>query len=52
MKGTNTYNLCERKLPSAPICSLQRKEVKPEGQEQLATQEMKDNHSYLMIKSI
>jgi hypothetical protein len=41
MKGINTYKLCESKLLSAPICSLQSKEVKPQGQEQLANKNEK-----------
>jgi hypothetical protein len=49
MKGINTYELCESKLLSAPICSLQRKEVKPQGQEQLANKMKRDEHIYLML---
>jgi hypothetical protein len=49
MKEINTYKLCERKLPSAPICSMQRKEVKPQGQEQLAKKMKRDEHTYLML---
>jgi hypothetical protein len=44
MKGINTYKLCESKLLSAPICSLQSKEVKPQGQEQLANKNEKRTH--------
>jgi hypothetical protein len=36
MKGINTYMLCESKSLNAQIDSLQSKEVKPQGQEQLA----------------
>ena len=44
--------LCERKSLDAQIGSMQSKGRNNKGQEQLANQEMKDNHTYLMIKSI
>jgi hypothetical protein len=52
MKGINTYKLCESKLLSAPICSLQSKEVKPQGA-RTTCQQYENEHTYLkMIKSI
>jgi hypothetical protein len=52
MKNINTYKLCESKLLSAPICSLQSEEVKPQGARTTCQQDEK-KHTYLkMIKSI
>nr|ADE75702.1 unknown [Picea sitchensis] len=43
MKGINTYKLCESKLLSAPICSLQSKEVKQQGARRTCQEDMKIN---------